>query len=158
MPWAEGWSEPAPLLVEADRAARQAARRVPLRAVDQQCVADVQVVRMHAHLGADATWDSSYALAARLGPSDPLILVGWTRARIAAGRPEAALTPARRAVALYPKSGLALLALAEASLAADDTLTARLALDRSGVADWHGDEASRSRAERMWVGLTRASR
>ena len=150
MQWAGDWPDPGPLLAGAETAARTAIQRAPQRAANHQCLADVLLRRsMNGEPVASAAWDSSYALAARLWPSNPYVLAGWARARSAMGYLEEAREPAALLRRRYRGSGLAELVHAEVTLARGDTLTARQVIDGSANAEWHGDMASLKRAERL---------
>lgn len=150
MQWASGSPDPGPLLNDAEQQARTAVRRVPQRAANHQCLADALLQRSR---NGDpvrvAAWDSSYASAARLWPSNPYVLAGWARSRNANGLAGAAREQVATLERLYPGAGLAALVGAEVALAQGDTLSARAALDRAANGDWYGDIASLTRAERL---------
>ena len=150
MQWASAWPDPGPLLNGAEQDARTAIRRVPLRAVNHQCLADALLQRVHNGDPVSAVaWDSSYASAARLWPANPYVLAGWARARNANGRAAEAREPSARLELLYPGAGLSALVGAEVALAGGDTASARAALDRAAKGEWYGDIPSLTRAERL---------
>jgi len=129
--------------------------RVPLRSANHRRLALVlsqasQLVDPHRLPEADA----EFARAMDLAPQDALVLVEWTRSRLATGRPREALVLAERAVRLYPESGLALGALGEARLAVADTLGARAALERAAASDQGTNPAAQQRAADLLGSLT----
>ena len=157
MQWANGWPDPGPLLKGAEQAARTAIQRVPLRAANHQCLADALLQRLRNGDPVNvAAWDSSYASAARLWPSNPYVLAGWARARAANGLSGSAREPAATLERLYPGAGLAGLVGAEVALAQGDTASAQAALDRAANGEWYGDIASLTRAERLSRALAKS--
>ena len=121
----------------ADRAAREAVRRVPLRAVNHQRLASALV--LEARLASEGARyadeaDREWAIALRGTPADGLLRVAYVRDLLALGRPEAGLTAARQLAALYPEAapGHALEAQALHALGRDDE--ARAALARAAAA------------------------
>ncbi len=150
-----GAPDPRALLAEAESSARDAVHRVPLRSANHRRLALVlsqasQLVDPHRLPEADA----EFARAMDLAPQDALVLVEWTRSRLATGRPREALVLAERAVRLYPESGLALGALGEARLAVADTLGARAALERAAASDQGTNPAAQQRAADLLGSLT----
>jgi O-antigen ligase len=99
--------------------------------------------------------DSAFAAAIRLAPRDALVLTAWTRAALESGRPEVALTAARRAVALYPGAGPAHALEAAACLAAGDRAGTLVALRHARAAYWEADtEREHAAVERLYRALT----
>jgi len=154
MTWAAGSSRPLELLRVAERSAREAVRRVPLRAANHRRLADV--LGSEAMLGDStrtAATEASFARAAALAPCDAFILLEWARDRLAMGNPWGALEPARRAVALYPDRGFALEILGEALLGVRDSTGARAAFERAVAGRWSEEPGARARASRLLEAL-----
>ena len=139
-----------PWLDRAERAARLAARRVPLRAANHRRLADALLLQIA--LGDSARAEecrAEFARAAALAPHDAFLLKEWIRADVMLGHPHDALATAQRLTELYPERGMAQEVLGEARLANGDRAGARAAFARSLQGAWEEDLGARTRARHM---------
>jgi tetratricopeptide (TPR) repeat protein len=154
MALAAGSRDAPALLDQAESALRRAVALLPLRALNHERLASLLAARaVSGDRAAIPRAEAAFARAVELAPVDVFPLVDWARAELALSRPQAAIEPARRAVALYPDEALARSMLAAAQLSLGQREAARATLERAMAGEWHGNLREREMTQRLLESL-----